>query len=357
MKHFLHFSIIIFFSIIIVTIGKEKENDINQNDKKILNISNNINENKTLNHSLNKIENSTSESKQSKNKKNKKIGLSPINGNGRIINSEVYSLNDLTFDMVLQNGNNFRWLIVLYSETCGHCQYARREIRKIFPHYRNSTKIRFGEIEINRNQMTNMRFQIEGVPYIFLLQNNSIYEMDLYPNQSNLKKFIEIDFKEVVDDLKPFPPMISPLKFGWEIIKNIFRVITNGVNEILYDKGYEFTFTPLSLIISITTLLSSICFLEYFCCMKFCPDKDEKKEKEEIEEPKSEKEECYFSGKNQEEIKAKKFKGKEYKRVNKIEENEEKKIQREMEKEKKEKMKGEEKENEKKPNKKKKKKE
>ena len=353
MKPFLYFSIIIFFSIIIVTIGKEKENDITQNDKKVLNISNDIIENKALNHSLNKIE-----SKQSKNKKNKKIGNSPTNGNGRIINSEIYSLNDLTFDMLLQNGNNFKWLIVLYSETCGHCQYARREIRKIFPHYRNSTKIRFGEIEINRNQMTNMRFQIEGVPYIFLLQNNFIYEMDLYPNQSNLKKFIEIDFKDVVDDLKPFPPMVSPFKFGWEIIKNIFRVITNGVNEILYDKGYEFTFTPLSFIISIITFFSSICFLEYFCCMKFCPDKDEKKEKEEIKEPKSEKEkeECYFSKKNQEEkeeIKAKN-KGKEYKKVNEIEENEEKKIQREMEKEEKEKTKAEEKENEKNQNKKKK---
>jgi hypothetical protein len=348
MKPFLDFSIIIFFSIIIVTIGKDKENDINQNDKKILNISSNINENKTLNHSLKK-------------KKNKKIGHSPINENGRIINSEVYSLNDLTFDMLLQNGNNFKWLIVLYSETCSHCQYARREIRKIFPHYRNSTKIRFGEIEINRNQMTNMRFQIEGVPYIFLLQNNSIYEMDLYPNPSNLKKFIETDFKDVVDDLKPFPPMVSPFKFGWEIIKNIFRAITNGVNEILYDKGYEFTFTPLSLIISIITFFSSICFLEYFCCMKFCPDKEEKKGKEEIEEPKSEKEEekekeeCYFSKKNEEEkegIKAEKFKGKEYKKVNEIKENEEEKIQREMEKEKKEKMKVEERENEKKKKKK-----
>ena len=292
MQYFLFFLIII-SSIIIGITEKENENDKNQTKNEILNQTDIIKKNKTLNQTLNKTENITLNEKKSK---NRKIGLSPnfednlSYDNGSITNREVYNLNDFTFDMLVQNGNNFKWLIILYSEDCGHCQYARREIRKIFSSYRNNTKIRFAEIEINRNIMTNMRFNIEGVPYIFLLQNNSIYEMDLYPNEKNLKKFIETDFKDVADELKPFPPMVSPFKVGWEFIKNIFRGITNIINEILYDKGYDFEFTPFLLIISVISFFCSICLLEYFCFSRFCPDKDEKKKtKEEVEKEKEEK--------------------------------------------------------------------
>jgi len=161
MKSFLSFSFII-ISIFLISIEKENEN---------------INEN-----------------------------LNSKNKTSNLLNNQIYSLNDMTFDAILQKGNNYKWLVILYSQTCGHCQDARRAIRKVFPNYRNSTTIRFAEIEITRNPMTNMRFEIEGVPYIFLLQNNSIYEMDLYANERNLKKFIETDFNNVTEELKPFPP-------------------------------------------------------------------------------------------------------------------------------------------------------
>ena len=49
---------------------------------------------------------------------------------------------------------------------------------------------------------------------MFLLRNNSIYEMDLYPNQKNLIKFINTNFSDVQNELKPFPPMVPIYKFG-----------------------------------------------------------------------------------------------------------------------------------------------
>ena len=136
--------------------------------------------------------------------------------------------------------------------TLSGCPKSNKES---FPNYRNSTTIRFAEIEITRNPMTNMRFEIEGVPYIFLLQNNSIYEMDLYANERNLKKFIETDFNNVTEELKPLPPMVAVHKVGWEIAKNVVRVITNGINEMLYDSGYEIEFTPLTLFLSLSLFL------------------------------------------------------------------------------------------------------
>ena len=285
--------LLVAFSIIILSVEKENETKISNStqEEKI-----NKPENKTSNKTENK-------GKQKKKKPKKKVPSPNVdssfpeedpNGN----NQHVYTLNDLTFDMVLQKGNNNKWLVILYSSTCGHCEHARREIRKILPNYRNDTSIKFAEIEINYNKMTNVRFKIEGVPYIFLLQNNSMYEMNTYANQKNLKTFIETDFNKIPpEELIPFPPMVPIYEFGWMVIKNIFRGITEMVNEMLFDHGYEFEFTPLTLLFTVVMGFGSICILEYFICLKFSPDENQKKqkkpvkkEKEIIEEEKEEEE-------------------------------------------------------------------
>ena len=286
--------LLVAFSIIILSIEKDNETKISNSTKE-----------QKISKSENKTSNKTVNKDKQKKKKLKKKAPSPNvdssfpeedpNGN----NQHVYSLNDLTFDMVLQKGNNNKWLVILYSATCGHCEHARREIRKILPNYRNDTTIKFAEIEINNNRMTNVRFKIEGVPYIFLLQNNSMYEMNTYANQKNLKKFIETDFNKIPqEELIPFPPMVPIYEFGWMVIKNIFRGITEMVNEMLFDKGYEFEFTPLTLLLTVVFGFGSVCILEYLICLKFCPDdsqkkskKPVKKEKEIIEEEKEEEEE------------------------------------------------------------------
>ena len=38
--------------------------------------------------------------------------------------------------MALKKGNTYKWFVILYSETCGHCEFARRELRKIFSQYK-----------------------------------------------------------------------------------------------------------------------------------------------------------------------------------------------------------------------------
>ena len=289
---FLIFISIFFFSTekdnINKTLDKSNNNHQNKTEKKVNNNKLNRPENKTDYKLKEKSENKTSNKTEKRRQKKKPVKRKSTHNhmnfsssfnddNENIANKEIYSLNDLTFDLVLQKGNNRKWLVILYSQTCGHCEHARRELRKIFANYKNNASIGFAEIEINRNPMTNMRFNIEGVPYIFLLQNDSIYEMDLYPSQKNLMKFIETKFEDVKNELKPFPPMVQLHKFGWQILKNIMRGITNGVNELLYDYGYEFEFTPILLLLTIFMFFGSICLLEYFCCLRFCPDEEAKK--------------------------------------------------------------------------------
>ena len=253
MKSFLFFSLII-ISIFLLSI--EKEND-NKTEKVQINQSENKIESENLN-----IKSNTS----------------------YLLNNQIYSLNDMTFDAILQKGNKYKWLVILYSQTCGHCEHARQEIRKVLLQYKNSTTIRFAEIEINWNRMTDIRFDVDGVPYIFLLQNNSIYEMELYPNEKNLIKFIETDFKDVVNELKPFPPIVPAYKVFFITIKKIFQGLTEGVNELLEIYGYKFQFTPLLLILSIILFFISICTLEYYCCSKCCPEEIKKENEDKIKE-------------------------------------------------------------------------
>ena len=49
-----------------------------------------------------------------------------------IPNDEIYELNDSNFDIVLQNGNNYRWFVLFYVSTCGHCRRAKKEIKSVF---------------------------------------------------------------------------------------------------------------------------------------------------------------------------------------------------------------------------------
>ena len=295
MRPFFFFSLI-FLSTFILTFQKDNETNTttianqtkdNNSINKTLNNTDN-NKNKTLTNSdknKNKASNNTVP-KRPKHRRNRPNMPPPLKSTSKIpndtsnmSNNDIYALNDLTFDMVLRGGNFYKWFVILYSETCGHCEHARREIRKVFPNYKNSTLIRFAEIEINKNHLTNMRFDIEGVPYIFLLQNDSIYEFDLFPSVKNLKIFIETDFKEVEEDLKPFPKMVPAYKVGLVVLTNIFRGITNMINDIIYDWGYDFEFSPMLLFISFIGFIVFIIFLEFFCCAKCCPDEEKPKKK------------------------------------------------------------------------------
>ena len=272
MKPFFFF-FLIFISTFILTLEKDNETIT----KTIINQTNQNNSEPNIDDSI---------PKRPRHRKNRPNMPPPLKSTSKIPNdtshmpnNDIYNLNDLTFDMVLRGGNYYKWLVILYSETCGHCEHARREIRKVFPDYKNSTLIRFAEIEINKNHLTNMRFDIEGVPYIFLLQNESIYEFDLFPSVKNLKTFIDTDFNEVEEDLKPFPEMVPSYKIIFVVLSNIFNGITNMINDIIFDWGFDFEFTPMILFMSFIGFIIFICILEFYCCAKCCPDEEKPKKK------------------------------------------------------------------------------
>ena len=46
--------------------------------------------------------------------------------------NKIYDLNDIIFDYMIRDGKIYRWFILFYSKTCGHCRRAKKEINKVF---------------------------------------------------------------------------------------------------------------------------------------------------------------------------------------------------------------------------------
>ena len=184
--------------------------------------------------------------------------------------NKIHELNDITFDYIIREGKIYRWFILFYSRSCGHCRRAKKEILKIFDDYKNISNLRFAEMEAYQNTMTNVRFNITGVPYMILVENSTIYEMDLFPNYDNLKDFIFTNFSEVEEELKPLPRKVKFAYVAYLILKQTLDDITDNFNKFLKRKGINFQFNTLGFVAVIVSLIILCCWGVIHCCLQYC---------------------------------------------------------------------------------------
>ena len=204
---------------------------------------------------------------------------------GYFPNNKIHDLNDIFFDHYIRDGKIYRWFILFYSKTCGHCRRAKKEIQKLFNDLKNNNTLRFAQIEAYDNTLTNVRFNITGVPYIILVENNSIYELDLFPNYDNLKNFIFTNFSEVQEELKPLPIKVKFHYVAWVIFRQTLDSITNSFNKFINKKGVNIKFNPFVLIITFLILIILCCTGMIKCCIYCCcNDEDIAKELKLLEE-------------------------------------------------------------------------
>ena len=194
---------------------------------------------------------------------------------GYYSSSKIHELNDITFDYIIRDGKIYRWFIIFYSRSCGHCKRAKKEISKIFETYNNISNLRFAQIEAYQNTVTNIRFNISGVPYMILVENGSMFEMDLFPNYENLKDFIFTNFTEVEGDLKPIPRKVKFAYVAWVILKQTLDDVTNNFNIFLSNKGIKFQFNTYGFIGCILGLIILCCWGMIHCCLRCCCNDDD----------------------------------------------------------------------------------
>ena len=199
--------------------------------------------------------------------------------------NKIYDLNDMIFDYMIREGKIYRWFILFYSKTCGHCRRARKEINKVFEDLKTNNTLRFAQMEAYDNTLTNVRFNITGVPYIILIENNSILELDLFPNYENLKNFISTNFSEVKEELKPLPKRVKFTYVAWVIFKQTLDSITEGFNNLLKRHNINIKFNSLTFVISVLTTIILCCVGMVKCCIYCCcNDEDIAKELKLLEE-------------------------------------------------------------------------
>ena len=190
---------------------------------------------------------------------------------------EMIELNDSNIDSIIKDGIYNRWFILCYLETCYHCQRARQVLDDILEsgNYPVINNIKFAQIEVQKNIKSNIRFNISKVPYIILVENNTMYELELYPSEKNLLNFIGTDFRNVTTDIKPFPHM-NIFKYYYAIFDNSVSEIVKKINDFLKTKNIFFEFNSFTFILSYVVLCSAISILLISAIMKCFTSKKNK---------------------------------------------------------------------------------
>ncbi|MCQ2821392.1 MAG: protein disulfide isomerase family protein, partial [archaeon] len=145
-----------------------------------------------------------------------------IDDNTELPGGKIYELGDSTFDLFIRNGKKYKWFVIFYIKTCGHCRRAKLEINKILPEIKDP-KIRFAQVDSDKNMMSAIRFNTTHIPYIVLIENNKMFELMKYPNSKNLKEFLNTTFSEVEEDLVEIPKRIGMATVGMVLIKEAFE--------------------------------------------------------------------------------------------------------------------------------------
>ena len=155
--------------------------------------------------------------------------------------SEIIILNDNNFHTFVKDGRDNRWLIIFFSESCYYCNRAIQILNNIL--YKNQFKsvnnIKFGKIDISINTKINFRFNISEVPYIALIDNNSMIELNLYPNEKNLLNFIESNLSQWKNKFNI--PKNNLLKYYYMSFDNSISIFVNNINNFLKSRHINYS--------------------------------------------------------------------------------------------------------------------
>ena len=189
-------------------------------------------------------------------------------------NNEITVLTDEIFDTFLSEYSQYTHFIILFRSTCGRCLNARKEIRKIFEPKNFDTKnIRFSEIELLVNVRTKYRFNIVDTPVLILVKNNKYIELNEFPSEKNIIKFLKSEFENPKDIPKP----ISNFTYYYKFIIDKLNSCTDIINAFLKSKGIDkFKVEPIMLFAIIIIVIFTL-IIYCFCVVNKKREKIKKK--------------------------------------------------------------------------------
>lgn len=183
-----------------------------------------------------------------------------------LANDQIYELIDANFEHYISQ-KEYKWFILFYLKTCAHCARARKEIKKIYQTVLDSS-MRFGQIEIQSNVMTSIRFNTTQVPYLVLFQDGKMFEFTQYPNEKNLNEFINSN--KVLEEALPIPPRVKFMYVAWVILKDGVKSLSMVIEKYLNKKGYDIQVKPYYLVILAVGVLALFCLFQYWFISRCC---------------------------------------------------------------------------------------
>ena len=184
--------------------------------------------------------------------------------------SEIITLNDNNFNSFVKDGKDNRWLIIFFSESCYYCNRALKILNSIL--YKNQFKsvnnIKFGKTDISINTKINFRFNISEVPYITLIDNNSMIELDLYPNEKNLLNFMESNISQWKNNVNV--PKDNIFKYYYISIDNSLSNLVNDINNYLKSRNINYSMNPLIFILIYIVLCIIFWTIIFKGCIMCC---------------------------------------------------------------------------------------
>ena len=202
--------------------------------------------------------------------------------NKEFLNDKIYELSDMTFEDSINAGKYYKWCVIFYLKTCGHCKRAKNARDKIFKKV-SDPKVRFAQLETEENMITNFRFNVTAVPYIVLIENNSMLELEKYPNEENLLNFCQSNFSNFEKEIIPYPKPIGMGKVSWIMFRETINGLVYQINIYLkkYGINHQLNFNEFLILVVLFLVIGG--FLEYYLLSLCLNDKYEKEIKKQIE--------------------------------------------------------------------------
>ena len=214
----------------------------------------------------------------------KKLNLKTNNShfNKEFLNDKIYELSDMTFEDTINAGKYYKWCLIFYLKTCGHCKRAKNARDKIFKKV-TDPKLRFAQLETEENMITNLRFNITGVPYIVLIEDNKMLELEKYPNEENLLNFCQSNFSDFEKEIVPYPKPIGMGKVSWIIFRETINGLVQQINYYLkkYGINHQMNFNEFIILVILFLIVGG--FLEYYILSMCFNDNYEEAIKKQIE--------------------------------------------------------------------------
>ena len=163
---------------------------------------------------------------------------------------------------------NKKLLLIFYKQNSTYCEDALNVIENYFSNeYDSNSGVEFGKIDINadNNMWLYLRFKIQRLPYIILIQGNYFYELNRKLDEYSLKDFLKLETTK-----KKLPGEISNINkiaiISSMTLNMIINVIDNTFN-IIVNKNIIISILII-LLLSFLWLIKSIIFLICKLCCK-----------------------------------------------------------------------------------------